>query len=132
MHWLHLFDFSNVSLNRLPNRKDIRAGCPYVAFLHCVFSNVYSKCLHKRKQSCTEFVHLFLCVFSSVISNHLPERRHICTSCIYLACLQCVFSNVCSKRLHKRIQSGIGCIIFSTFLQWVLSNVFSNSQPGRR
>ena len=65
---------SNVSSNRLPERRHIHIGCIYSFLGHCVLSNVCSKRLYKRKQSRT--------------------------GCICLTFLQCAFSNGSSKCLY--------------------------------
>ena len=50
---------------------------------------------------------------------------HNHTGCISLTFLHCVFLNVFSKRLSRRMKSCIGCICL-TFLQCAFSNVSSN------
>ena len=56
--------FSNVSLNRLPEKKHSCIGCIYLTFLHCAFLNVFSNGLLEKKKS--HWLHLFdfspLCV----------------------------------------------------------------------
>ena len=64
-----------------------------LTFLHRVFSNVSSNCVHKRMHS------------------------HI--GCICLTFLHCAFSNVSSKSLDQSRQSHTGCICLS-FLHFVL------------
>ena len=76
--------FSNVSSNRLPNKRHSHIGCICLTFPHCVLSNVASNCLHGRRNS------------------------HI--GCIFLASLLCAFSNVSSNGLHGNMLSYIGCI----------------------
>ena len=88
MHSLHLLDFlqcvcSNVSSNRLPERRHIHTGCIYFFLGHCVLSNVCSKHLYKRKQSRT--------------------------GCICLTFLQCAFSNGFSKCLYVGMHITEGC-----------------------
>merc|ERR1712020_671492 len=61
-----------------------RIGCICLAFLHCAFSNVSSKHLHKR--------------------------MHSHTGCICLSFLHRVFSNVSSNRLRDMMHTHIGCI----------------------
>ena len=73
--------------------------CICMAFLHCAFSSVSSKRLHKRMQShigciCLIFLH---CEFSNGSSNDQPEKRHSHIGCISLTFLQCMFSNVSLK-----------------------------------
>ena len=65
-------------------------GCICLTFLHCGFSNVFSKRLHKR--------------------------MHSHTGCICLIFLQCVFSNEPSDGLHERMHTHIGCIGLISFL----------------
>ena len=67
--------------------------------------------------------------FSNVSSSGLPKRSHI--GCVFMTFLRCVFSNVSSKNLHKRMQSHIGCICW-TFCHCVFSNVSSNCLPEKR
>ena len=79
-----MFDFlqcvcTNVSSNRLPQRRHIRTGCIYSFLGHCVFSNVCSKRLYKRKRSrtgciCLTFLH---CAFSNGSSKCLYVAMHI-------------------------------------------------------
>ena len=70
--------------------------------------------------------HCFLhCVFSNVSSNCLHQKMQIHTGCICLTFLHYVFSNASSKCLNKRMQSRIGCI-YLTFLHFVFLNVPSN------
>ena len=74
---------SNVSSNRLPERRHIHTGCIYSFLGHCVLSNVCSKRLYKRKQSRT--------------------------GCICLTFLQCAFSNGFSKCLYVGMHITEGC-----------------------
>ena len=90
--------------------------CICLAFLHCVFSNVFSKSLDQSRHShtgciCLTFLH---CAFSNVSSNHLLEKRHNHIGCICLTFLHCEFSNVSSNGLPVGMQSHIGCI----YLTW--------------
>ena len=82
------------------------------AFLHWTFSNVFSKCLHKRMQShigyiCLSFLH---CVFSNVPSKRPPEKMQSCIGCICWISLHCVFSSVSSNRLYEMTHNHIDCI----------------------
>ena len=80
-------------------------GAFVVNFLHSVFSNVSSKCLHRRMRShigciCSTFLR---CVFSNVSSIDLPNRMHSHTGCILLAFLHCVTSKQLRKgKIKKR------------------------------
>ena len=80
-------------------------GAFVVNFLHSVFSNVSSKCLHRRMRShigciCSTFLR---CVFSNVSSIDLPNRMHSHTGCIRLAFLHCVTSKQLRKgKIKKR------------------------------
>ena len=97
----------------------------------CFQMSIRSASMRGNKIAANALVWPFTVCFSNVFSNRLPERRHICTICIFwlvsTVCFQMSVHNDC-----MRIKSGIGCIICSTFLQWLFSYVFSNSQPGRR
>ena len=97
----------------------------------CFQMSIQSASMRGNKIAANALVWPFTVCFSNVFSNRLPERRHICTICIFwlvsTMCFQMSVHNDC-----MRIKSGIGCIICSTFLQWLFSYVFSNSQPGRR
>ena len=55
------------------------------------------------------------CVFSNVSSNFLDKRMHSRTGCICLTFLHCVFLNVSSNHLPERIQNYIDHI-YLTFL----------------
>ena len=70
--------------------------CICLAFLHCVFSNEPSNCLHKRMHSCIGCICLtFLhCVFSNVPSKHLHMRMHNHTCCSGLNFPHCAFPSV--------------------------------------
>ena len=88
-------------------------GCICLIFLHCVFSNVSSNCLHQRMHShigciCLTFLH---CVFSNVSSNRLYVRMHSHIGCICWTFLHCAFSNVSSKRLHRRYKVTLTAFI---------------------
>ena len=70
------------------------------------------------------FVWLFttvFCVFSNVSSKRLHRRMHNHTGCICLTFLHCGFSNVSSNRLSDMMQNHTGCICLS-FLYYVISN----------
>ena len=82
--WLFSFIMLHHPCSSVCPKAGVKLHCFYFTFLHCVFSNVSSKCL--------------------------PESMHIHTGCIYLTFPHCEFSNVSSKRLYKRIQIHIGCI----------------------
>ena len=85
-----LFHFDKVSFMKHPNAHRImqsRIGCICLAFLHYVFSNESSNCLHQKMHS------------------------HICY--IFLIFLHCAVSNVSSDHLSARMQNHIGCILFS-------------------
>ena len=89
--------FSTVGFQMSPQIVSFNRGIvKSVAFLHCVFSNVSSNCLHQRMYSHIDRICLtFLrCAFSNVSSNCLPERMHSHIGCICLAFLHCAFSNV--------------------------------------
>ena len=99
-------------------------------FLHCAFSNVSSKRLHKRMQShigciCLTFPH---CVFSNEPSNCLSEKRHSHIGCIWLTFLHCVFSNVSANCLPEKMQSHIGCICQSFFQEYSYLHLSNQSQ----
>ena len=62
----------------------------FFTFLHCVFSNVSSNRLPEKRRShigyiCLTFLH---CAFSNVSSNGLHEKRHSRIGCICLTFLQ--------------------------------------------
>ena len=105
--------------------------CICLTFLHCAFSNVCSKRLHKRRQSrigcgciCLAFLH---CAFSNVSSNRLHEKMYSYIGGICLTSLHCAFSNVSLNRLFEKRYSHIGCICM-IFLHCAFSNVSSNHQ----
>ena len=104
--------FSNVSSNRLHERKQNRTGCICLTFLHCVSSNVSSNGLPQQMHNhidciCLTFHH---CVFSNVPLNCLPEKKYNHIDCICLTFPRCVLSNVPSNCLLERMQSHIDCI----------------------
>ena len=90
-----------------------------MTFLHCVFLNASSNCMHERMHSYIGCIWMtfLLCAFSNVLSNCLPERMQSHIGCISLAFLHCAFSNVSSDCLSERMQTHIGCIFF-TFLHF--------------
>ena len=55
-----------------------------------------------------------LCVFSNVSSNCLHKRMHNHIGCICLAFPRCAFSNVSSNVLYKRMHNYIGCICLAS------------------
>ena len=92
-------------------------GCICLIFLHCVFSNVASSCLHQRMHNhigciCLTFLH---CVFSNVSLKHLHKKMHSHTGYISWTCFHCAFSNVSSNGLPERMQNHTDCICL-TFL----------------
>ena len=68
------------------------------------------------------------CVFSNVSSNGLPKKMHNYTDCICLTFLHCAFSNVLSSRLPEGMQNHTACICLS-FLHCVFLSVSSDSLP---
>ena len=103
------------------------------AFIHCVFSNAFLKCLPDGMHSyigciCLIFVHRG---FSNASSNCPQNRMHSHIGCIYLTSLHCVFSNVPSNCLPGSMHSHIGCICL-TFLHCEFSNVSLNCLPEKR
>ena len=119
--------FSNVFSKILHRRMQSHIGCIYLTFLHCAFSNVSSIRLHEQRQSHIGYICLaFLhCVFSNVSSNGLPEKMHSHIGCICLTFPNCAFSNVSPNHLHEKRHSHIGRICL-TFLHCAFSNVSSN------
>ena len=72
----------------------------------------------------------FLCCgFSNVFSKRLHKRMQSYIGCICLTFLRCEFSNVSSNRLPVTMHSHIGCICL-TFLRCEFLNVFSKSLHG--
>ena len=102
-HRLHLFVFSLLclfiwALKELGSVHASRTGCICLSFLHCVFSNVSSNCLHEKMHNHTGCICLtFLqCVSSNVSSNYPPERMHnhtgrICSNFSPMCLFKCVF-----------------------------------------
>ena len=77
-----------------------------VAFLRCAFSNVSSNgCVN----GCIITLVAFVWLFFTVGFQMCPQSAGI-KGCICLIFLHCVFSNVSSKRLHKRMDNHTGCI----------------------
>ena len=81
----------------------------FVTFLHCVFSNVSANRLPQKRHSrigciCLAFDH---CVFSSVFLKHLAQSRHSHIGCIYLTFLHCGFV----KCLHKLLDFSSPCVL---------------------
>ena len=84
-----------------------------------------SNCLLETSQShigciCTAFLH---CVFSHVFSNYLPDRMHSHIGYICLTFLHCAFSKLFSNWMAGNMQSYIG-YIYLNFLHCAFSNVF--------
>ena len=67
---------------------------------------------------------------ASIAQSHTFGRRQSHIGCICLAFLHCAFSNVFSKRLHKKMQSHIGCICLN-FLHFAFSNMSSNPHSNQ-
>ena len=83
-----------------------------IVWLHCAFSNVSSKRVHRMMQShigciCLTFLR---CVFSKVSSNFIRVRMQIYIGCNYLTFLKCAFSNVSSNHLPYKEHSRNRCI----------------------
>ena len=77
-----------------------------VAFLRCAFSNVSSNgCVNGCIITLVAFVWLFFTVGFQMCSQSAGIK-----GCVCLIFLHCVFSNVSSKRLHKRMDNHTGCI----------------------
>ena len=79
----------------------------------CVFSNYLSQMMHSLI-GCIYLAFLH-CLFSNVSSNCQLERMHNHIGCIYLAFLHCGFSNVSSNCLPKRMHNHIGCIYLASY-----------------
>ena len=84
--WLHCA-FSNVSSKRVHRMMQSHIGCICLTFLRCVFSKVSSNCIHVRMQIYIgcNYLTFLQCAFSNVSSNHLPYRKHSHNRCICLA-----------------------------------------------
>ena len=112
--WFYLL-FSTVRFKMCPQivySRGCIVGCIWLAFLHCVFSNVSSNCLHQRKHShigCICLIFYFH-VFAYASSNWMNMRMHSHIGYICLIFLHCVFSYVPSKCLPGRMHKGIGGI----------------------
>ena len=77
-----------------------------VAFLRCAFSNVSSNgCVN----GCIITLVAFVWLFFTVGFQMCPQSAGI-KGCICSIFIHCVFSNVSSKRLHKRMDNHTGCI----------------------
>ena len=97
-------------------------GCICLTFLHCVFSNVFSKRLHERIHNHIGCIFLtFLhSVLSNVSSNHLPERKHSCIGCICGASPHYESANAFWYGLHVWMNSytGSSCGIHPSSHTW--------------
>ena len=107
------------------------SGCICLTFLHCVFSNVFSKLLHRRMQShigciCLTFLH---CVSSNVASNDLPERMQNHIHCMCWTLLHCAFSNVSSNCLQQKRHIHISCIFLKYWHHLLFSSGFFLLHP---
>ena len=80
---------------------------------------------------CVFSASLNCCVFSNVSSKHLYKRMQNHIGCICSTSLRCAFSNVSSNRLPESMHSHNDGICLS-FLHCVFSNVSSKCLPGRR
>ena len=87
----------------------------YLSFLHCVMSNVFSRCLHEKMLGCNKciwppFLH---CAFSNVSSSCLPETMQSHTGCICFTCIHCVLLHLHSFLRQFQILQGISkCVGF--------------------
>ena len=70
------------------------------------------------------------CVFSNGPSRRLHKKMQSHIGCICLNFPHCGFSNAFSKDLYERMHSHIGCT-YLTLLHCVFSNVSSNGLPER-
>ena len=118
-HWLHLFDFSPLCVFKwvftLPNTR----GCiiTLVTFVG-LFSSMYFQMSPE-----IAFTRGFVTTLIALVWLFSTVRFQMCSQIEYMrgcivtlvAFLHCVFSNVSSKHLYKRMQTYIGCICL-TFL----------------
>ena len=94
-------------------------------------SNIFQN-VHSHFFCCAQILKLLLavifslnCVFSNVSSKRLHDRMHSHIGCISLTFRHCVFSNVSSNRLHKRMHNHNGCICM-TLLYSLFPDASSN------
>ena len=98
-----------------------------VAFLRCAFSNVSSNgCVN----GCIITLVVFVWLFFTVGFQMCPQSAGI-KGCICLIFLHCVFSNVSSKRLHKRMDNDAGCIWKHTVEKRLTSATSVSMHPVR-
>ena len=85
---------------------------PVLIFLWCVFSHVSSGCLHGRVHSYTGCICLTQSVYPhcTTLSKMGYCPRGALKWPLVLIFLQCVFSHVSSKCLHRRMHSNTGSI----------------------
>ena len=104
--------FSNVFSKRWYGQLQNYIGCICLTFLDCAFSNVSSNGLLEKMPCRTGCICLIFLhsAFSDVSLSCLLERMQNHTGCICLIFLRCAFSNESSKRLHKRMHNYTGCI----------------------
>ena len=102
--------FSNAASNWLHSP----TGYICLTFIHCVFSNVSSSGLSGWMQNHTGCTCLLFLrsVFSNIPLDCLPWR--MCNHTFYMCLVFLQTSNVYSNAPHKRMQSHIGCICFSS------------------
>ena len=98
----------------------------------CVQMSPQMACMRKGIVTLIAFVWFFSTVFfSNVSSKRLHKRIQSHIGCICSTFLHCAFSNVSSAHLHNRMHSHIGCICL-TFLHCAFSNVSSNYLHEKR
>ena len=124
--------FSNVSSNRMPEKRHSRIGCICLTFPHCSLSNVSLYCPCVRMQShtgciCLTFLH---CVFLNVSSNLLLEMMQNYIGGICLAFLHCAFSNAFSNDLCERLCTHIGCTHLTSYLVQFLQQYWYRFQSN--
>ena len=99
------------------------ASCICLIFLHCVFSNASSNCLHQRMQSHTGCICLIfspLCVFKCVLKLLASEDAKSHWLHLFDFSPLCVFKWF--LKLSTRWDAKSHCLHFWTFLHCVLSN----------
>ena len=103
--------FSKVSSNCLPERMHIRIGCIFGFSPLCLFKCLVKLFAWKDARSHRlHFLAFLQCVFSNVFSNGMTGRMQSHTSCICPIFLHCTFSKVASNCLLERRHNRIGCI----------------------